>query len=205
MQPIRVAAALIAVAVLSSGCGSGPRPTFLAIPLTVRVTEPLVNTLPPIREVGGNLKLYVAQVQDMRVERSRIGENREQPATGARPITASGIAPAQFVRDVFTRELPTVGITTIGAPTGANRILSFELRQFYVIEVDTYRAVVVGEVKVTDGAGQVLFKTGVTGEDKTFGRSFSAENYQQVLSNATVDVLDNLLKTSAFVAALNVQ
>ena len=201
----RVAAALIVAAVLCAGCQGGPKPMFLAIPLTLRVTAPLASTMPPVPEVSPNLKLYVAQVQDTRAEKSKIGENREDQKLGARPVTARATDPAQFVREVLTRQLPTVGVHTIGAPTGANRILSVKLRQFYVIETDTYKATVDCEVNVADNSGQALFNGGVTGENNTFGRSFSAENYQQVLSDATVQALRNLLKDQAFLAALKVQ
>ncbi len=201
----RVATVLIVVAAaFAAGCGSAAKPMSLQVPLNSRVTDPLATTVPPVREVSGKLKLYVAEVQDQRAERSRIGENKEEPALGPRPVTAGGMAPAQFVREVFTCELPTVGVPTVRAASEATRILSFKLSQFYVVETDTYRAVVDGTVDVTDGSGKVLFNGSVTGDNKTFGRSFSAENYQQVLSNATVKILENLLRYPAFREALNV-
>jgi hypothetical protein len=203
MHVNRVATVLIVVA-LAAACG-GPKPMSLDIPLTIRVTKPLARSLPPVREITPNLKLYIAEVQDQRAEKSKIGENQEEVELGARPVTAGGIDPGRFVRDVFARELPTVGIPTVGAASAANRILTFKLLQFYVIESDTYKAIVDGTVDVTDGSGRILFNGSVTGDDSTFGRSFSAENYEQVLSDASVKVLENLLRYPAFRGALNVQ
>lgn len=194
---------LVVLGTLLQGCASKPVRMSLAVPLDVRITDPLAKAVPAMPS-NPKLKLFLADIKDDRADKAKIGENREEDELGARPVTSEGPSVSEFIRGVFTRELSSIGLTPIATKADANRVLEFSLSQFFVIETGTYKAEISGTVTLKDGAGAVLYSGLVRGDNSTFGRSFSAENYQQVLSNATTEVLENLLKTAEFASKLKV-
>jgi hypothetical protein len=175
----------------------------LEVPLTYNATETLASDV-AVTEASPNVKLFI-EVTDARTDPSKIGQNLEEDELGPRPITGTGTPPAEFVANVLTRNFPTVGINIVPNRADANRILTYSLSQFFVTETGTYKAVVSGGATLTDGSGKTLWSGIVTGDNSTFGSSMKPSNYTQTLTNATIEVAENLLKTPAFNQALRVQ
>ena len=84
----------------------------------------------------------------------------------------------------------------------ADRVILTELHTFWVKETDTYESEVRGTFIVQDRSGKQLWKGTMNGTAKRFGRSLSAENYQEVLSDGMVDLVQNLLSNQKFREAL---
>lgn len=199
---IRTVLAGLAVAIIAAGCKSGPEPMSLEVPLNYNATDSLAGNV-PVMEANPKLKLFV-EVKDDRADTSKIGQNLEEDKLGPRPITGTGQAPPEFVAMILNRNLPTVGVNVTPERSQANRVLTLTLTQFFVTETGSYKAMVGGGATLTDGAGAPLWTGTVNADNSTFGRSMSAENYTQVLSNASLELAENLLKTPAFVQALKV-
>jgi hypothetical protein len=128
---------------------------------------------------------------DTAADPALVGENVEH--TPARQVTtADPVAPfvTQHLRELFAQA---------GYSGGANaeRVISGDVRKFFVREGSSYDGGVILDITVSDHSGKVLWHGTVWGTNQTFGRSYHLDNYQQVLSDAVIDAANNLLKTPA--------
>ena len=107
--------------------------------------------------------------------------------------TADAVGPfvSQHLQQLFTQ----AGYASGG--DNADRVVSGEVRKFFVREGSDYAGSVVLNVSVSDRSGKVLWRGTAWGSNQTFGRSYHLDNYQQVLSDSLVDAADNLLKDPA--------
>jgi hypothetical protein len=200
----QVCRATLAGMAFLAACHSGPPPMSLEVPLNYNATEMLARDV-PMTDAYPNLKLFI-EVKDARTDTSKIGQNLEEEAKlGARPITGTGPTPADFVASALNRNFPTVGVPTVTDRGQANRILTFSVTQFFVTETGSYKANIGGTATVSDASGKQLWSGPVAADNSTWGKSMSVENYTQVLTNASIEVAENLMKTPAFTQALKVQ
>lgn len=121
-----------------------------------------------------------------------IGENVEQAAP--RQVT-TGEAVAPFVSQHLQQLFTQAGYIPGG--DNSDRVISGEVRKFFVREGSDYAGSVVLNLRVSDRSGKVLWRGTAWGSNQTFGRSYHLDNYQQVLSDSLVDAADNLLKDPA--------
>lgn len=126
-----------------------------------------------------------------------VGENLER--TPARPVTtADAVGP--FVTQHLQELLAQAGYSSGGA--NADRVISGDVRKFFVKEGDNYEGSVVLDVTVSDRSGKVLWQGTAWGTNETFGRSYHLDNYQQVLSDSLISAADSLLKNPAVRSSL---
>lgn len=190
---------LLSLLPLAAG-GCFGKPASVDVPLRYRPTSQMnMNTF------AGELpraSVYLAPVADARDDRTRIGENREN----RRPIpiyaAPGGPPPSQFVHDVMRDLMAGTGMTLAHDRGVADRVLVTELRRFFTRETDTYDAEVRATVTVQDAAGRELWRGTVNGTAERFGRSLKAENYQEVFSDAMIELVEGLLNNPGFRAAL---
>ena len=76
--------------------------------------------------------------------------------------------------------------------------MSGEIRQFFVTEAPSYKGVVSVVIHVKDRAGKELWNGAISGDAERFGRSYSAENYFEVMSDMIISASYNLLITPGF-------
>jgi hypothetical protein len=142
-------------------------------------------------------KFSFESFKDVRSQPQLIAENREKATP--RTVTTKddvGAFVTTHMRQIFDRG----GLTTVDS--GGDVVVSGEVRQFFVEETDTYKANVVVHLTVRSGAGATLWEGDVSGSASTFGRSYSMENYDQVLSDSVIDATSTLLKDPNFRSAL---
>ena len=118
-----------------------------------------------------------------------VGENVEQ-GTPRLVTTTDPVGPfvAQHLQQLFTQ----AGYASGGE--NADRVISGEVRKFFVREKDNYAGSVELDITVSDRTGKVLWRGTAWGSNDTFGRSYHLDNYQQVLSDTLISAADNLLK-----------
>jgi hypothetical protein len=190
-------AAFLTVLGLNTGCnqgGGGP----VTVPMEFRPEHAESLSGPSLG--GGDVKVYLAPATDKRAEKDTIGKNIEG-ATPV-PIYSSGKTPPEFVHDVLLDELKNFGVQTADAPEAADRVITLDLTRFFVEEKNNYQAEVKAQVEVKDKGGRSLYRGQIAGDGQTFGRSLSAENYQQTLSDATRKAVGNLINQPKFAEAL---
>jgi hypothetical protein len=186
---------ILCALLLCSACA--PRPTSLTVPLELRPTDVSGSALTvPTKP----LKVYVGPVEDNRAVKDKIGENREEPA--AVPIYAAGPAPAQWVRDSVITEFRQDGLNVVDDESAADRKILISLVNFWAEESPDYKAHISVTVQVQDSSGKVLWSGTAFGDGTNFGRSLSRENYQEVLSNALVQLTNRLIAHPGFSQAV---
>ncbi len=142
-------------------------------------------------------KVSFESFKDERQRPELIGQNDEN--TTPRTVTTRddvGAFIATHMRPMFDR----AGVTTVDS--GGDVVLSGEVRQFFVEETGTYNASVSLHLTARDRSGTILWEGQVSGSASTFGRSYSMENYDQVLSDSIIEVTSALLKDPRFRDAL---
>ena len=193
-RPIATWTALLGAMTIASGCPTN-KPSSLTVPLQLRATQ--VPTAVSFSQTPG--RVYVAPVQDGRTDKDRIGENQEN--TPPTPIYGDS-SPTEFVRAVVAEQFNNNGVTVVASADGADAVLAMTLNRFWAQESPNYDAQVVLAVEVRSRSGAALWSGTASGHDGTFGRSLSAENYQQVLSNAVVNAVSGLVAKPQFQEAL---
>lgn len=188
---------LLGMAGFAGGC---IKPTSLSVPMQFRPTNTL-NTNAVSGRLPATAKVYIAPVEDKRTDKlDLIGENLE--SSKPVPVYAADKKPAEFVRDVLQQDLPKAGIQIAPDPTAATRIIDVELTQFLAQENPGYKGEVRAVVKVSDPSGKQLFSGPFSGSSTRFGRSLSAENYQETISDAVRDMTNGMLNNVGFLQAL---
>ncbi len=191
-------AALLGGMTMASGCPTS-KPSSLTVPLQLRTTQ-MPNAVVSFAQTPG--RVYVAPVQDGRTEKDRIGENREN--TPPTPVYGDS-SPTEFVRTAVVEQLKNDGVTIVQSADGADAVLAMTLNRFWAQESPNYDAQVILAVEVRNRGGAALWSGTTSGHDGTFGRSLSAENYQQVLSNALANAVSGLVAKPQFQEALRPQ
>jgi len=142
----------------------------------------------------------IATFSDGRESKEAIGENREDDEP--KPVTTKddvGVFVGVHVRQLFDE----AGIKTVDAD-GAVTVKG-EVKKFFVRETNTYKSDVVLQLTVMDREGKTLWKGLASGEATRFGRSYRAENYYEVLSDAVVNTVSSMLRAPEFQRALSGQ
>ncbi|MEO8156595.1 MAG: hypothetical protein ABI648_02280 [Betaproteobacteria bacterium] len=137
------------------------------------------------------------EVTDSRSELQVIGRNTEklQPRMVTTPDNV-----AAFVSKHVAELIDGTGVTEVNS--NGTLLLKTEVVHFFVEETEIYSGDVRLKVTLIDGGGNALW-TGITnGASVRFGRSFSAENYEQTLSDSLVEAVRNLMQSSSFRRAL---
>ena len=162
------------------------------VALVWKPTETLTST-------GGvaPTRIEFTQLGDPADQPKLIAENREDKEP--KPVTTKddvgGFVTSQ-ARRIFTES----GWTTVDQ--GGDVVLSGEVRRFFVEETDTYKGSVVLHIVARSRSGRVLWDGVVSGAASTFGRSYSMENYSEVLSDSLLRAVSSLIDNADFHKAL---
>ena len=140
----------------------------------------------------------VATFTDVRDNREAIGENREDD--NPKPVTTADDVGA-FVSMHVRQLLDQAGIKTVDSNGGV--IIRGEMKRFFVREETTYKSEVAIHLTVIDQDGKTLWNGLASGEATRFGRSYKAENYYEVLSDAVVNTVSSMLQAADFQKAIS--
>lgn len=173
-------------------------PTSMQIPLTWTPTNSTHEVAASALDAFHGKSVAVALGSDLRPEpRAKVGENRE--GSTPLPVTTQDDA-AKFVRDHVAEILSQNAVQVV--PSGAHRILRVDLKDFFVDEQETYQGRVTLAVTLKDGSGKTLWHGSAKGTNTRWGRSFAQDNYQQSLSDSTLDAVNALLQNPEFQKAV---
>ena len=195
---LKSAVRLLVASAMLAGLGVGCKaPTQVTVPLIMRPknafnTNTISTDIPQAR-------IFIAPFTDRRQNPQQIGQNLEKSAPV--PVYPSG-SPPEFVQQAVAQQFGALGFTVVDSQSQADRVVRGELTNFWVQETNTFAGDVRAVVEVRDRGGSVLWKGAVGGEGSTFGRSYSPVNYQEAFSDATLRMVEALLKNPAFQKAL---
>jgi Uncharacterized lipoprotein len=186
---------ILASLLLGVSLAASSKPTLLEhIPLQWRPTSDLrLGTA----QMSAS-PVTIATFTDGRDNKEVIGENRE--ADDPKPVTTSddvGAFVSTHIRQLFNQ----AGIKTADGNAGVT--MQGEVKKFFVRERDTYKSEVAIYLTVIDLNGKTLWKGLASGEATRFGRSYKAENYYEVLSDAVVNTVSSMLQAADFQKAIS--
>jgi hypothetical protein len=139
----------------------------------------------------------IAPFTDDRDNKELIGENREDDAP--KPVSTGddvGTFVSKNVRHLFDE----AGVKTVDS--NGDVTIKGEVKKFFVREESTYKSAVVIHLTVTDRDGNTLWNGLASGDATRFGRSYKAENYYEVLSDAVVNTVSSMLQAADFQKAM---
>jgi hypothetical protein len=172
-----------------AGCSIAP--TMVQVPMAYTPTNPVE----PPRTLK-DTPIYFAPFQDQRKNSEQVGENKEKepsiPAKSSPEAVMSALEKA--FKDGFNR----AGLNVVESQDQAQRIIRVTLQNLWVEEKNTFDAVVGVNVEVKDRTGQVLASEGFNGVKKRWGSSYSAEEYRKVISDAYMEMINNIFKNDTF-------
>jgi hypothetical protein len=198
MRQIFLAAALLAgslVIGVDFACGA----TLENVPLKWTPTSTL-SEMGPI-DISGPLlttRISMEPLVDTRQNPSLVAENREKADKVRQMTTSSDVA--GFVSDHLKDSLHGAGLTLVDS--GADVIISGEIRKFFVTEMNTYNGEISLLIHVKNSAGKEWWVGLASGDSTRWGRSYSAANYYETMSDMVLRATYNLLANSGFREAL---
>ncbi|MGC8516930.1 MAG: hypothetical protein ACP5P4_00170 [Steroidobacteraceae bacterium] len=179
--------------VLIAGCA--PQTPLLNQSLTWTPTHQLHLGVTPT--IGALATVRFEPFTDRAAHPRLVGENVEQ----SKPRLVTTVSSvSQFVSQHLQHLFAQAGYTAAGA--NADRVISGQVRKFFVREHNLYRASVVLTLTVRNRSGALLWQGTVWARNSTFGRSYQLYNYNQVLSDSVVSVANQLLANASLRKAL---
>jgi hypothetical protein len=140
----------------------------------------------------------IAPFTDGRDNKEVIGENREDDIP--KPVTTTDDVGA-FVSTNIRRLVDQAGVRTVDS--NGEVMIKGEVRKFFVREESTYKSTVEIHLTVIDQNGKTLWNGLASGDATRFGRSYNAQNYYEVLSDAVVNTVSSMLQAADFRKAIS--
>ena len=106
-----------------------------------------------------------------------------------------------FVSKNIRQLFDQAGVKTVDS--NGEVIIKGEVKKFFVREESTYKSTVEIHLTVIDQDGKTLWNGLASGEATRFGRSYQAENYYEVLSDAVVNTVNSMLQAADFRKAMS--
>lgn len=181
---------------------------LLAISMAVSAKTSFLTHLPLLWKPTTDLRLGTMEMsparvhfepfEDGRENPEAIGENREDDTP--KPVTTSddvGTFVSTHMRELFEH----AGLKTVDS--NGTVTIKGQVTRFFVRETSTYKSEVAVHLTVVGPDGETLWQGTASGEATRFGRSYKAENYYEVLSNAVVNTVSSMLQSAEFQKALS--
>jgi hypothetical protein len=184
------------------GCASTPENLVLGLAYQP-TSQPDANKLQGAQPILASMRVWINPVIDRHPEGSQIGVSEEEDNA---PVYfgPTGLPPADFVRSALVPVLAAYAVPVAADSNSHTHVLQIEMTRFWTVEQSTYQATIGGSVVLGDRNGQVLWKAEIVGTSKRWGRTFTALNYLQALSDAALDFGGKLALDPGFRAAMNV-
>jgi hypothetical protein len=145
-------------------------------------------------------KIYFEPIQDARSNPRAIGENLEDKDQKV-SILASN-EPGSFVRSILIREFRNKKFSVEDNAGAASKIIAGTLIKFWTVETSNYDSQTQIKIEVKDRNGRVQFSRTYPGVGKNRGRSLSAINYNESISNSMTSLIDKILSDQEFLNSL---
>ena len=167
------------------------------IPLEWRPTAPMSERAPVDLKGLEGVKLQVEPFTDKREDPALIGRSMNQ--VPLRKVTTKDDVP-RFV--TYQAKLLLSGLGLDVVESGGTAILKGEVKKIFAEETNRYNATVELRITVTDPAGKVLWVVETTGTSSRYGIGYKAGNYYEVLSDALIGAVHEIVRNPNFKKSL---
>jgi hypothetical protein len=89
-----------------------------------------------------------------------------------------------------------VGIKVV--ESGGDVIMKADIRKFFAEEANRYNGEVELQATFSDASGKFLWGVATTGTSSRFGLAYKADNYYEVLSDALIGAIHQLVQNPGF-------
>jgi hypothetical protein len=168
------------------------------IPLTWKPTSTMAQRGPlDVKGLEG-VKLQIDPFADNRENPGFIGQNRDKVPT--RKVTTQENV-ARFVTYQVKTLMSAQGVPVVDS--GGTVIMKGWVKRFFADETNRYNAEVELELQFVDAAsGKVLWSYMTAGSSSRYGISYKADNYYEVLSDALMGAVHELMRNPKFKTVL---
>jgi len=143
-------------------------------------------------------QIMVNNFSDNRENKNEIGRNTEKESKIKLVTTKDNIA--AWCTDRFKYVTGEFGVNISDAsPT---IIIDGEIERFYVHEQNLYKSEVVIKLTAKTNKEKTIWEGIIKGNSSRWGKSYSAENYYEAISNAFIEAIYEWLKNDSFVTAV---
>ncbi len=197
---------LLSAALALGACGSSPDLiTFQLVYNPTSKADPSKTMGLP--QLPQGTSVFIAQIVDKRQVQNGalLGVSAESKPETPVYNAPGGQMPTELLRNVMARELTTLGFVITADPVAATHTLQLQLDQFWVAEGNVYQGTVAGQAWLIDRTGTTRWQGPFTGKSNRWGRSQSADNYIEAISDATLDSAANLATNAEMRAAFAAQ
>jgi len=163
------------------------------IALEWKPTSPMSERAPVDVKGFEGVKLQVEPFTDKREDPSMIGRNMNK--VPLRIVTTKDDVP-RFVTYQVKSLLSGLGLEVV--ESDGTVLLKGEVKKFFAEEANRYNATVELRVTVTDPAGKILWVVETTGTSSRFGIGYKAANYYEVLSDALIGAVHEVVRNPNF-------
>jgi hypothetical protein len=163
------------------------------IPLAWMPTSPMSERAPVDLKGLEGIKLQIDGFTDSREEPAFIGRNVNK--VPLRKVTTNEDV-ARFVTYQVKTLMSALGLKVV--ESGGDVILKGEIRKYFVEEATRYNAEVGLQATLTDANGKILWVVATTGSSSRYGISYKADNYHEVLSDALIGAIHELVHNPGF-------
>ena len=163
------------------------------IPLVWKPTSPMSERSPVDLKGLEGIKLQIEPFTDKREDPALIGRNMNK--VPLRKVTTKEDV-ARFVNYHVKLLMSELGLDVV--ESGGDVILKVEVRKFFAEETNRYNAEVDLQATLIDANGKILWVVATTGTSSRYGISYKADNYYEVLSDALVGAVHELVHNPGF-------
>jgi hypothetical protein len=143
-------------------------------------------------------QIKVNNFSDNRENKNEIGRNTEKESKIKLVTTKDNIA--AWCTDRFKYIAGEFGVNI--SDTSPTIIIDGEIERFYVREQSTYKAEIVIRITAKTSVEGKIWEGIIKGNSSRWGKSYSADNYYEAISNAFIDAIYEWLKDDSFVRAV---
>lgn len=145
-------------------------------------------------------KNFKIEINDLRTTGKEVGSNIEDRSRTKLVTTETDIP--GWLKNRFTFCLSNYGFI-FNESSPADFTIRFDVIDYYVTEDNMYKGKLKAKVYLKNSSGEVIWEDVIVGKSSPWGKSYSKENYLNVLSNVIIDGVKVLLKDTAFFSSLD--
>jgi hypothetical protein len=163
------------------------------IPLEWKPTAPMSERAPVDVKGFDGVRLQIEPFTDKREDAALIGRNMNK--VPIRVASTKEDVP-RFVTYQVKQLLSATGLEVV--ESGGTVMMRGEVKKFFVEETNRYNATVELRISLVDPAGKVLWVVETTGTSSRYGIGYKAANYYEVLSDALIGAVHEVLRNPNF-------
>jgi hypothetical protein len=159
------------------------------------ITEDMFDDIRNLNvEILNGASLAIGSVVDSRPNKETLGKYTKDSEAGVYQSVSTTTDVRAWIENSIKRTFSSYGVE-LADKSSAEFILDIAVKKLFVKEVNSYQGTFAYIVKLSKADGTTLFEKLITGKDGTVGKTFKANNYNQILSASLINGVRTLLNS----------